>query len=87
MRNVKISKNPHRLVLSGLVKKFYDEIAEYESKPEDMSKSLYFTCLAIRFLENMGNKFPSQTEIDVVESIIKAKDRAQLHKVILKAAA
>jgi hypothetical protein len=42
-----------------------------EPKPEDMSKSLYLTCLTLETFEQIGNKFPTQKQIDDVEKAFK----------------
>ncbi len=55
---------------SVLMKHFLN-ILQQQPKPQNMSKSIYFTCTAISILEQMGNKFPSQVEIDMVELNIK----------------
>lgn len=46
-----------------------------EPKPDDISKSLYLTCLALQACEQLGNKFPTQEEIDVVEKAFKRFSR------------
>ncbi|HVV69589.1 MAG TPA: hypothetical protein VHE99_11270 [Gammaproteobacteria bacterium] len=55
-----------------------------EPKPESMTKTLYITCLAINILEQTGNKFPTQIEIDAVEANLKKYSR---RKSVLKKAA
>ncbi len=50
---------------------FYEEIISKDSKPEDMSHSLYITCVAIQVHEHLGNNFPTQFEIDLVEAHLK----------------
>ncbi|HVV68585.1 MAG TPA: hypothetical protein VHE99_06095 [Gammaproteobacteria bacterium] len=46
-----------------------------EPKSEDISQSLYLTCLALQACEQLGNKFPTQEEIDVVEKAFKRFSR------------
>ncbi|HVV68586.1 MAG TPA: hypothetical protein VHE99_06100 [Gammaproteobacteria bacterium] len=53
----------------------YLEAVEKEPKPETMSKSLYLTCLALWAFEKIGNKFPTQKEIDAVERAFKRYSR------------
>lgn len=57
--------------MNGLYLKLFIEILKKETKPEGFSKTVYLTMLAIRVLEQIGNRFPTQAEIDVVESILK----------------
>ncbi len=62
----------------------YEEIISKDFKPEDMSKSLYVTCLAIQVHEHMGNNSPTQFEIDLVEAHLK---RFMRRSTLLKKAA
>ena len=57
-----------------LLKLYLNAVAK-EPKPEDMSKSLYLTCLALGTFERLGNKFPTQEEIDVIEGAFKRFSR------------
>ena len=50
---------------------FYLNAVAKEPKPEDMTKSLYLTCLALQTFEQIGNKFPTQKEIDDMEKAFK----------------
>jgi hypothetical protein len=54
-----------------VVKEIYLNLLLNNPKPDDMSKSIYFVCLAIEILERMGNTYPTQEEIDGVESMVK----------------
>ncbi len=47
------------------------KLLEINPKPERFNRSVYLTWLAIQLLENLGNKFPSQKEIDATEQILK----------------
>ncbi len=40
------------------------------SKPDDIELADYYNYLAIFFLEQLGNDFPSQVQIDYVESFL-----------------
>lgn len=47
------------------------EVLKNNPKPPNTSQSLYTVSLALQVLEEMGNKFPAQEEIEYVEIIIK----------------
>ncbi|HVV67961.1 MAG TPA: hypothetical protein VHE99_02835 [Gammaproteobacteria bacterium] len=59
----------------------YLEMKIRDPKTEEMSTSLYLTCITIQILEELGNKFPTQDEIDSVEAqIIRFHRRKELLK-------
>jgi hypothetical protein len=58
-----------------------------QPKPADMSQSLYLTCLALHMLEESGNPFPTQEEINVVEKAFKRYSRRKTLAHAIKIAA
>jgi hypothetical protein len=70
---------------SSLIKIYGDLIKDYP-KPKKVSSSVYLICLAIKLLENLGNQFPSQKEIDAIQAILKKYNRYKEIKVIFKKA-
>lgn len=67
--------NAYQIALHNILWGHYLSVAKEEPKDPSMSKSLYLTCLSIRVLEKMGNTYPSQDEIDAVETLIKRFQR------------
>ncbi len=67
---------------------FYLSAVKKEPKPEDMSLSLYLTCMALQIFEQFGNKFPTQEEIDVIEKAFKrySRRKTSISQVIMVAA-
>ncbi len=49
---------------------YYQMAIKKAPKPATMKKSQYVNYLAIQLLEEMGNDYPSQQEIDLVESLV-----------------
>ena len=50
---------------------FYFKIAIKKApKPATMKRSQYVNYLAIQLLEEIGNDYPSQAEIDLIESLV-----------------
>ncbi|HVV67622.1 MAG TPA: hypothetical protein VHE99_01090 [Gammaproteobacteria bacterium] len=84
--NLKV-KNQYRVALDGILFDLYKQILQEEPKSEDMSQSLYLTCVAIRILEKTGNSYPSQVEIDAVEASIKRYSNRKSMKLVFKKAA
>ncbi|HVV68697.1 MAG TPA: hypothetical protein VG895_05565 [Patescibacteria group bacterium] len=88
MRIIKFKpKNQYRLALDCILFDLYKQVLKEEPKSEDMSQSLYLTCVAIRILEKTGNSFPSQVEIDAVEANVKRYSNRKSIKLSLKKAA
>ncbi len=78
-------KNCYEILDQILIKLFYNELKE-NPKPKSISKSIYLTMLTIGILEKLGNKFPTQKEIDFVESCLKRYGSRKSVKVFFKAA-
>ncbi len=60
----------------------YLDLLKENPKSNEMSKSIYHVCLAIAILERIGNRFPTQKQIDAVEYLIKSFNRKKSAKTL-----
>lgn len=80
------STNLHSADFESVLMKHYLNLLQNQPKPQGMSETTYITCLTLSILEQMGNKFPSQVEIDIVECNIKRYSLRKSIKFIFKQA-
>lgn len=73
-------------ILDGVLMNLFTNELKENPKDESMSKSTYMTVLTIGILEKLGNKFPTQKEIDFVESCLKRYGNRKSIKVMFNAA-
>ena len=78
------ARKPDTRVSEDLLLDLYLEMRKLEPKSEDMSESLYLMCLTLQMLEKSGNKFPTQEEIDHLESTLKRFNRRKAVKLSIK---
>ncbi len=69
------SKETYCAISDTEILEIYLKTIAKEPKPDLISDSLYRTCIAISILEQTGNNFPSQIEIDYIESYVKRQSR------------
>ena len=61
----------------------YIEVKKNNPKWEEISQSLYQTVLAIEILERLGNRIPTQAEIDCIELYVKHYAKKKLSNTYL----
>lgn len=84
MRSVKFLLNLKRAKIKteqAFIALYLDLLKE-NPRTNDMSKSIYHVCIAIALLERIGNKFPTQKQIDAVEYLIRSFNRKKTTKIL-----
>lgn len=64
----------------------FENLLKTNPKPKTFSQSTYLTCLAIQLLEQLGNRYPSQKDIDAIETRIKRFSKRKFLKDVYKSA-